>query len=110
MGKPIPGRIRAAALAALRSGEHPRDVSARTGIWYGTLRRWAETAGIPFPDKQTRYDSTARTTAVKRIVAGASYRDVAREFGLSRRSVARWCRDAGVASQWQAGYNAQEAR
>lgn len=103
MGGPIPGKVRAAVLAALRSGEHPREVSARTGIHYDTLRSWAEAHSIPFPDKRLRYDGVARATAVERIAAGASVSDVARELRLSRRSVARWCRDAGVASQWQPG-------
>ena len=85
------------ALDLLREGATMPAVVAATGVPDGTIRKWAQRAGVALPVLRRDPSAEEFATITRRVAAGERAAPVARDHGVSIHTVLRACRRAGVA-------------
>lgn len=100
------GRARAVEMAA--SGMEPRRIAEELGCHRTTVVAWLKAAGVELPRPKAGVPAPVdvRSRGVELVVGGSSYAAAAAELGVSRSSVVKWCRDAGVRSEARGLYQA----
>lgn len=85
------------ALDMLRDGATVPDVTRALGVPDGTVRKWAQRAGVALPVLRRDPSAEEFEAITRRVAAGERAAPVARDHGVSIHTVLRACRRAGVA-------------
>ena len=89
------------AVALVRGqGYSYAEAERATGVCVCTIRDWCIAEGVT---PQPRAPHLKRAEAVEAVEAGMSKSKAARTFSVSRRTIDRWCDEAGVKSRFKRG-------
>ena len=95
-------RAKDIAIECVRRGDSYTQVADKFNVSFNTIVSWCKENGVRslHAPKNERASEAKKDIAVECVRRGASYKEVASEFGVSTSTIQSWCEKKGVKSQY----------